>query len=254
MRESPVKLCSENDRRVCVPGARLRVCYMLAGYPSCEELPQLLQRAEAGMPDIWEIGYPSPDPCGDGAVIRRAHALVDRAAACAPEYWARLRAATQKPIWLMGYYRDLVAGGAWRGLARAGLADALVVPDCPEPERMRLKSEAAALGVDVLGFVTPALSEGEAARVLRSYPLVYVQLYAGKTGMAAAPDLSQEMARRVQGQSGALTFAGFGVRTPEKVHQLFGLGFSGAVIGTETIRQLDLSPGHLARYLEAIGR
>lgn len=249
-----VKICSENDRRICTRGAGLRVCYMLAGYPSCGELPELLRQAETGMPDIWEIGFPSPDPCGDGEVIRRAHAEVDRAAACQPEYWRTLRAATRKPIWLMGYHRDLAAGGAWRALAAAGLVDALVVPDCPDADRLRLRDEAAALGVDVLGFVTPEMDEAQVDRVLHTYPLVYVQLYSGMTGMTGAPDLSQEMARRVCGRGDALTFAGFGIRTAEKMHRLLALGFDGAVIGTETMRQLGLSPGHLAGYLRSIGR
>lgn len=249
-----VKICSENDRRVCGRGAGLRVCYMLAGYPSCAALPDLLRRAEAGMPDIWEIGFPSADPRGDGAVIRHAHAAVDRTAACAPEYWRELRAATRKPIWLMGYYGDLVAQGAWRPLAAQGLIDALVVPDCPEPRRGELLREAALLQVDVLGFVRPDMADSEISQVLGQYPLVYVQLYSGKTGMAGAPDLSRQMAARVLGRGNACTFAGFGIRTAEKIHSLLALGFTGTVIGTETIRQLDLSADHLSRYLAAIGR
>lgn len=248
-----VNICSENDRRVCGRGSGLRVCYMLAGYPSCHALPALLRRAEAGMPDIWEIGFPSADPRGDGAVIRHAHAMVDQAAACAPEYWRELRAATRKPLWLMGYYDDLIARGTWRSLAAQGLIDALVVPDCPEPQRKELLHEATLLQVDVLGFVRPDMADDEIGEVLRRYPLVYVQLYSGKTGMAGAPDLSRQMARRVLGRSGAYTFAGFGICTCEKIHRLLELGFTGTVIGTETIRQLDLSAGHLARYLDTIG-
>lgn len=249
-----MKICSENNRRICGAGKELRVCYLLAGYPSCQGVPELLRRAEAGTPDIWEIGFPSNDPCADGDVICRAHAMVDHAAACAPEYWHTLRQATGKPVWMMGYHRDLVLGGVWLPFARQGLIDALVVPDCSSRERLRLRDEAAALGVDVLGFVDPKLDEAEVPQVLDAYPLAYIQLYSGKTGATEIPDLAGEMARRVCGRGGAKTFAGFGIRTSQRVHQLFDLGFTGAIIGTEVIRRLNVSPSEMERYLTEIGR
>jgi len=247
-------IASQRTRAVAEVQKKLLVGYVLAGYPSSDSFFSTLKICEKSPLDIIEIGFPSQNPFADGPVIATAHKATDKQTACSLAYWEKIRKATDKPIWLMAYSGDFIGSGVYRKFAKNRLIDGMVVPDASLAVRKEIRKEVGVDGIDVIGFVNPKMSGSKMDEVFSDFPLVYEQLYVGQTGTVQIKDVYHPMLERSLTRKDVLGFAGFGISTAERVAKLYADGFHGAIIGTEIIKRLNVSPSALETYLKDLGR
>jgi len=246
------KILSKRNINATKDGKKLLVGYLLAGYPQKEGFLKLTTDCEAAGVDIFEIGFPSADPSSDGEVIQKAHQRIDASVCSDVEYWRAIRNAITKPIWVMGYKRDLIDTGIYRILAQKGLIDALVIPDISFQERQKLSEELSSYSVDIVGFVNPDMQDDELEECFSNTALVYQQLYAGPTGMSVVSDDFIEILKKAHKYEHVKVFAGFGISTPQRVRQLLASGFEGAIVGTAMIRKLNESEQELIAFVKEL--
>ena len=164
---------SERNKKTFIDNKKTLACYILAGYPDEEKFFDVLEICSFSQFDILEIGFPSHNPYLDGSVIADAHSKVNKEVCTSLEYWRRIRENTDKPIWLMGYYEDLVKDDICKTLYREKLIDALVIPDISNQERERLSLETKGSSFDIVGFTNPNMSKEELTLVFETFPIVY---------------------------------------------------------------------------------
>jgi tryptophan synthase alpha chain len=229
--------------------------YLLAGYPTVKEFLKIERTLETSQLDILEIGFPSKNPYADGQIIADAHRHVDYDAAVSIGYWKKIRALTDKPVWIMAYNDDFIGTGYYRELVQLELIDGIVIPDASLETRKRLQEELKDKNVDVIGFTNPDMTDRELDSVLPFFNFVYEQLYVGHTGEGKAENNHIHMIEYTLSKYPyVIPFAGFGVNTKEKLAQAYKEGFKGAVIGTELIRRLNISCTELLSFLKTVGR
>lgn len=247
-------IISRKDEAVVYSEQKLLAGYILAGYPSSDDFFSILRVCEDSPLDILEIGFPSAKPYADGPVIAQAHGKVDRDMACNIDYWKRIRNMARKPIWLMAYDGDFIANGLYRLFIDYSLVDALVIPDMATNDRESLLMELKPYGVDVIGFVNPGMPMEEMDTVFSQFSLVYEQLYVGQTGVSQNKEVYHPMLRRSLEYPQVIGFAGFGINSYDRVLKIYQEGFHGAIIGTEIIKQMNISQNALCAFLNDVGR
>ncbi len=228
------------------------VGYFVAGYPSQKQHIDFLQQSCAHGVDILEIGFPAKDPSLDGDVIQRAQEAIDPALATDTAYFCAIRDAVKAPVWLMGYYDDLVTTGAYLSLAKAGAYDALVVADTTNQVRQKLAKDLEPHGVSVVGMIHPQSSEAELADCFGHFPLIYQQLYCGVTGVAHANDDYLPLLQKARHACDAKIFAGFGIATPKRAQSLIAHGFDGVIVGSILMKHLMDDPQTLFPFIQDI--
>lgn len=243
-----MNLASERNRS-CLENGKLAVGYLLAGYPDKDSFIDILSSCERAGLDVFEIGYPSKDPAGDGEVIRKAHGITDLSLQTDLSYWKRIRDTVQSPVWIMGYKKDLIDTGFYRLLAKNELADAFVIPDISFNKRLALQEELRPFGSDVLGFAVPNMTDEEQDACFNAFPLIYQQLYTGPTGMPMEAKGFEKILGRAKKHEGLRVFAGFGITSVKRAGQLLDSGFDGVVVGTAMISKLNLSKEDLIYFI-----
>ncbi len=234
-------ICSERMRAYAKTHNHALVGYITAGYPDKEKFPELLGRCVGEGMSVLEIGFPSPDPYADGEVIREAHKKVDPSIAEDMEFWKSVRACTSNPIWIMGYYKDLCTTDIYLELAKAGVADAFVIPDASLEQAIELKKKVNPLGVDVAGFLSEELENDKVDQILSEFGLIYQKLYHGVTGVPSSSESYKQLLAYGLKHGGNHMFAGFGISSGERVEELLKNGFYGAVVGTAIMKALNRS-------------
>ncbi|MDR0760479.1 MAG: tryptophan synthase subunit alpha [Treponema sp.] len=226
--------------------------YFLAGYPNISSSIALIKKSVPGV-DIFEIGYPSRDPFFEGDVIRQAHKKVLEKEAPDIIYWKKLRAAIDKPLWIMAYKNDFIRNGLYRTFAAEKLMDSLVLPDCSDEERLDLQKELAALNVEVIGFVNGKTPPEQLDKIASNHKTIYFQLYLGKTGSTGKKEqrLSAHI-NAIKAHPGVRLLAGFGIDSAEKSCSLIDQGFDGVIIGTALLKALRESEGNMLRLIRDI--
>ena len=226
---------------------KVLIAYLCMGDPSEEESVALaLACVDAGA-DILELGSPFSDPTADGPAIARAS---QRSIAKGGGLAATLRAAkairakTEAPMVLFGYYNPLYVHGEAKAVTDAAAAgiDALLVVDLPLEEGAALRARAAEVGVAVVPLVAPtsAAARADEIRAVKDRSgFVYYVSVAGVTGAAAAPlrDASRQ-AGLLREKTGLPVVVGFGVDSPEKARQAASEA-DGVVVGTAIVRQIE---------------
>ena len=228
-------------------GGAALVTYLCAGFPDvASSVAHALACVAAGA-DVLEIGVPFSDPTADGAAIARASQVAIAGGSgleSALEVARRVRAASEVPIVLFGYYNPIFVRGdaaTARAAADAGV-DALLVVDLPPEEDSPLRDAAHALGLGLVPLVAPTSTEarlaGLAARAPKP-PFVYSVSVAGVTGSAHA-DLGEASARaaHVRARIGAPCVVGFGIADAADATKAAAHA-DGVVVGTALVRIVD---------------
>jgi tryptophan synthase alpha chain len=245
----------ETFARLAAAKRKALVAYLCVGDPTVEESVELaIACAEAGA-DILELGVPFSDPTADGPAIARAS---QRAIAKGGGLSATLRAAkmirarTQTPIVLFGYYNPLFVRGDARAVADAAAAgvDALLVVDLPSDEGADLRAGAAAHGLSIIPLVAPTSSAARIDAITRTAPppaFVYYVSVTGVTGSQEAPlARASEEAAEVGRAAGVPVVVGFGIDSPEKARAAAAHA-DGVVVGTALVRAIESGPTPEAR-------
>lgn len=249
-----IEIRSDRNKKYLNSGKKLLACYILAGYPNNESFMDVLAVCNESNFDILEIGFPSNDPYYDGAIIAAAHQQVMKDYCQSKEYWAKIRSMTNKPIWIMGYKNDLLDTKAYLDLCQNNMIDGIVIPDITNKDRIDLASKLAHLKVDVIGFANPNMEDIELNEILSTFPIIYEQLYVGQTGCTSDKEIYHHMLEISTTYPDKYILAGFGINTCRHIVKLFKEGFSGAIIGTGIIKELNKSLDFMRTYLKELGK
>ena len=223
------------------------VIYLCAGDPSLEASADLLVAAAEAGADVIELGVPFSDPSADGPAIQRAseRALAGGASLRGIlELVSAVRARTEVPILLFGYYNPFLVYGEERVAAdaRAAGVDGFLVVDLPPEEAAVLRTPVVAAGLDWVPLVAPT---SDTARVQLASDLATAFVdYVSMTGVtgSAASDLAGAARRSaaLEQQTGKPFAVGFGVKTPEDVRTV-SKSAAGVVVGSQVVRTIEAS-------------
>lgn len=225
------------------------VGYFTAGYPDTAQFFRCIREAEQCGMGIFEIGFPSDDPYADGEIIRKSHAVIDHQIRRDMDFWKKLRETVNNPIWVMGYKKEVIDTGIYRELAAAGVIDAIVIPDLGLEERLQIRNELEAYGVDTLGFVGDRMEWENNYVTCSTFPIIYQQLYAGPTGCVNNTDTYKRLFHDARERSDSRLLAGFGIGTAERAVKLLKDGFDGVIIGTAIMKKMNVSFEELMAFL-----
>jgi tryptophan synthase alpha chain len=234
-------------------GDKALVAYLTAGDPSLEETVDLVVEAARAGADVIELGMPWSDPSADGPVIQRAmeRALSTGGAGGGTvdktlEVARRVRAASDVPIVLFGYFNPLFVYGEER-LARAAReagVDGVLVVDLPPEEAGSFDAALAAEGLVRVPLLAPTTSPERARAIVA--PAGGFAYYVALTGVTGAGHLDvADVARRVEAlrpSLGALPLAvGFGIKDGASAAQV-GAVADAIVVGSALVRAIEEAP------------
>src|ERR1700688_3373710 len=175
-------------RELRARGEAALIPFIVAGDPDMDTTRQLVLELEARGADLIELGVPFSDPMADGPANQRALARglgAGASLAAILSMVSELRAQTQIPIVLFGYFNPIFHYGCERlcaDAARAGI-DALLVIDLPPEESAELKTSARAHGLDIIHLLAPTTPIERARKVVRSASgFIYYVSVTGVTG------------------------------------------------------------------------
>lgn len=224
-------------------GERALVCFVTAGDPSLEALPDILTTlAEAGS-DVIEVGIPFSDPIADGPTIQASsqraldrgvtpEAILEAIAPVAPSI---------PPVVLMGYTNTAMRQGfdGFARRAKAAGASGVILSDMIPEEADDWRKAAAAIGLDTIFLVAPT-STPERIRLASecSTGFVYCVSRTGVTGAASeVPPEVAEVVRTVKSASDLPVCVGFGISRAEHVAMVCEVA-DGAVVGSALVDRL----------------
>lgn len=241
------------DRAAIIP-------YLMTGYPDPDGDVELALALERGGADILEIGMPFSDPLADGPTIQRA-ATASLAAGTTVTTCihtaAAIRARSRLPLVLMGYYNPVYRYGVERfcnDAATAGV-EGLILPDLPPEEAAEVRDVTRARGIELIFLVAPTSTCSrleKAASIAGGF--IYCVSLTGVTGARASVSVGLgEFLARVRAHTELPLAVGFGISTPDHVHQVSQVA-DGVVVASALIELLERAePGdRLARAEEYI--
>ena len=239
-------------------GVRAFMPYLCAGDPTPELTAKLLLTLEAAGADLIELGVPFSDPIADGPTIQRAS---ERALAHSIslqqilEIVRSLRAQTDIPIALMGYYNPIFRMGeaAFCKAAQAAGVDGVIVPDLPPEQAQPLLEIAPKYNLATIFLVAPT-SPPERMQLIASVStgFIYCVSVTGVTGARAM--LSDEIAPMIaelRKHTDKPVSVGFGVSTSEQAKQVADIA-DGVVVGSAIIDVIEENMDDETKLLTAV--
>jgi tryptophan synthase alpha chain len=223
--------------------------FWTAGYPTLDAAKELFLAIAAGGADLIEIGIPFSDPLADGATVQRtSQVALDNGASLATGFelaeYARANG-VDIPIVFMGYANPFFQYGIEKLAAdsqRIGV-DGFIIPDLPIEESDDFRLPLAEAGVDLIYMIAPTSTDRRIAEVAdRAGGFIYCVSLTGVTGARSslADNLGPYIAK-IRAQSDVPLAVGFGISTPEHVHQVAEIA-DGVVVASALINYLDTLP------------
>ncbi|HSV73644.1 MAG TPA: tryptophan synthase subunit alpha [Chthonomonadales bacterium] len=242
-------------------GERALVCYVVAGDPSLECVPDLLRAVEDGGADVVELGLPFSDPVADGPSIQAAaQRALERGASVAGalKQLHRARERVALPVVLMTYLNPVLRYGAERFArdATAAGADGVIVTDLPPDEAAAWKAAARAAGLCTVFLVAPTSTQPRLELVARlASGFVYCVSRTGVTGAREeVPADLPDTVSRVRAVTSTPVCVGFGISTRDQVRAVTAIA-DGAVVGSALVDRVAASrprPGWLSEVRDFV--
>jgi tryptophan synthase alpha chain len=228
---------------------KLLAVYLCVGDPSTDESLELARACVAAGADLLELGVPFSDPTADGPAIARASQRAIRHGGGFEATLAvarKVRAESDVPIVLFGYYNPIFVRGEERAVGEAADAgvDAFLVVDLPVEEGALLRRVAASRGVSVVPLLAPTSSPDRVALVKAAggtapIGFVYYVSVTGVTGSGAVDAAgAAAQASSLRGTLGQRVVVGFGIDSPDKARAA-AKGVDGVVVGTALVRLVE---------------
>jgi tryptophan synthase alpha chain len=221
------------------------VIYLCAGDPDLSATADLVVAAAQAGADVIELGVPFSDPTADGPAIQRAAERSLRGGTTLAKVLDTvrvIRARTDVPILLFGYYNPILSYGEQKladDAADSG-ADGFLVVNLPPEESAGLRDPAVEKGLDFVPLVAPTSNPeriAQAAGAATSF--IYYVSMTGVTGSQAV-DLASasERAGALQRELGCPVAIGFGVKTKDDVATV-APHVDGVVVGSAVVRTIE---------------
>jgi len=230
--------------RALASAERHVVPFFVLGDPDPALSVEIAETAVAAGATMLELGLPFSDPCADGPDIQAAMGRARRAGVSTAEGLSILGRIHERcpevPKNLL-VYGNLVHGwGAARFCREAAAAGAssLLVPDLPPEEGEEVAAACAASGLHRVLMVAAGTSAARLEFIgARAAGFVYLAALQGVTGGDATPgDARARLVRRVAEAMPAPVCAGFGLRTPRDLREVFAAGARMGVVGSHLAR------------------
>lgn len=226
-------------------GEKVLACFLTAGFPVRNATVPLTRAIARSGADLIELGVPFSDPLADGPVIQHSSMRALQKGVTLPwilETVRELSAELSVPILLMGYLNPILAYGTQRFLHTAkecGVA-ALIIPDLPIDENMRLWQQAEKIGVPLVPFVSPTTKrERYASIVRRAKAFIYAVSITGVTGTRDnLPENIEKYLEELARDLHAPTLIGFGISNSEAAARMARFA-DGIIIGSALLNQID---------------
>jgi tryptophan synthase alpha chain len=223
--------------------------FLTAGDPDLSTTAMLLSELVRRGADLIEVGIPYSDPIADGPVIAASyHRALENGVKVAHIFQTlrTLRAEgtaglNATPLVSMISYAIIHRLGVEKYLNEAATAglDGLIVPDLPVEEAEALMERATSRGLKLIQLITPTTPRERALQIARlTTGFIYYVSVAGITGerKALPPDLVENVAW-LRSQTDLPICIGFGISSPEHVHQLAEVA-DGLIVGSAIVRRL----------------
>jgi tryptophan synthase alpha chain len=153
-----------------------------------------------------------------------------------------IRAVSEIPIVLFGYYNPILSFGTERFAARAHEAgvDGILVVDLPPEEAHELRQYTDHKGIDFISLIAPTTST-ERVKVISSHAsgfLYYISI-TGVTG-TAKPQVEEVATdiNRIRTVTDLPLVVGFGISTPQQATEIAPLA-DGIVIGSAVVKMIE---------------
>ncbi len=225
------------------------VAYLMAGDPDFNQSLTALCAVAAGGADIIELGVPFSDPMADGKVIQLAAIRALAAGTYMPQIFslvAKFREDHTTPLLLMTYWNPILQYGIERTCqeAKAAGVDGLLISDLPPEEATEWLAAANTYGIDTIFLLAPTSPEKRIKLVAQvGSGFTYCVARLGVTGEHA--DLPADLfalIARIKEFSTAPVAVGFGVSTPDQVHQICQHA-DGAIVGSALVKLIASHAG-----------
>ncbi|RRD94133.1 tryptophan synthase subunit alpha [Clostridiales bacterium COT073_COT-073] len=211
------------------------IFYLPLFYPDKKRFYKILDLFEKYKVDYVEIGLPAEDPYMDGERIFRAHQQILQMQYSDMQYLETLVDIHEKysfSVILMGYYRDFMRFPAFYKDESKRFFDAVLCVDIPADGTQK----------NNIPIINEQNTDSEIKQKISNNPLfVYVMSSMGKTGSGELRDNYIETMKRVKNQKMLPCFVGFQIKTEEDVKRVLKNGADGAIIGSELLKQVDIS-------------
>jgi len=227
--------------RVKENGDKAFVPYIMAGDGGLSTLGEKIKLLEKLGATAIELGIPFSDPVADGPTIQAAgiRALKQKVTLSAILQELENRKETYTiPIVIMTYLNPVFAYGVKRfaeDCIKAGVSG-IIIPDLPIEEEELVSKELEKHEIALIRLVSITSTEERKAELAnRSEGFLYAVTVAGITGARESyqKDIGEYLTS-LKAISKVPVLAGFGVSTPEHVHQL-GQYCDGVVVGSKII-------------------
>ena len=237
------------------------VPFVMIGDPNKEESLAIIDQLVKSGADALELGIPYSDPIADGPTIQKAsiRALDSgiRPQDCF-DILTEVRASHPTiPIGLLLYSNLVLANGIdsfYQKAAAAGV-DSILIADVPLREADRFIAIANANDIQQILIAPPNASDETLAAIgEKSSGYTYLLGRAGVTGAETAVEIpASALIEKLTQYEVAPPLLGFGISTPDQVHNAIESGAAGAISGSATVNIIEQNLGNQEAMLTALG-
>ncbi|UCD70866.1 MAG: tryptophan synthase subunit alpha [Syntrophobacterales bacterium] len=226
-------------------GEKALIVYLTAGDPSLEHTKEIILGLDAVGVDILEIGIPFSDPTADGPIIQAAFQRALKNSVTLSDILdmiESLRAVSEIPIVLFGYYNPIFIYGNERFAKRAQEVgvDGILVVDLPPEGSAELRQYTDRSGIDFISLIAPTTSSQRIRKISKHATgfLYYISI-TGVTGTARprVADIKSD-AERIRKITPLPLAVGFGISTPQQAREIAPY-VDGIVIGSAFVRMIE---------------
>ena len=234
----------EKFDKLSASGERALICFVTAGDPSLDLLPEVLDTLTEAGADVIEVGLPFSDPIADGPVIQASsQRALDRGVTTAKvlDTLAQHQNRGWAPLIAMGYYNPILAGGLTTmadAMAEAGFAGTLI-SDLPPAAAHDWVACSEANGLANIFLLAPTSTPARVQEVCAvSSGFHYFVSRTGVTGGGLQLDQRVSgLIAEAKSRMNLPAMIGFGISQPEQVAQVCAVA-DGAVVGSSLVEML----------------
>lgn len=217
-------------------GEKALICYVTAGDPSLDALPEIVMMLEEAGADAIEIGMPFSDPIADGPTIQASsQRALDRGVTPRAVLEKISQTKCEIPLVLMGYTNPVYRWGyeAFASDAKKAGLSGVILSDMTPEESDDWVNACRTNGLDTIFLAAPTSTDARLDAVCsRSTGFVYAVSRTGVTGAAnQAPPEVKDLVSRIKARTELPVCVGFGISRPEHVRMVCEVA-DGAVVGS----------------------
>lgn len=240
--------------------------FVTAGDPDLGATHDILLALEDAGADVIELGVPFSDPMADGPTIQLSYQRALKAGTTLEKVLglvSKVRARSQVPILLFGYYNPFMQFGTERLASSASEVgvDGILCVDLPPEESDELRPYLDAQGLHQIFLLAPTSDEARMEAVLKcAGGFIYFVSVTGVTGARTqVHSRVQDKVRWIKSRTPLPVCVGFGVSAPEHVREICTYA-DGVVVGSALINVINASKtpakaaGDFLRQLKAATR